>query len=100
MLRTGSLQKRLMLVGELDKNIFETGRKRTNLANSYAVVQKLLAQLAEVEVVINERVDGLPENRRAANAGNLASQAQRARDFGSGDFHTQGSVWLHVGQRP
>src|SRR6266705_1793627 len=47
-------------------------------------------------MILDERVNGLAENRGATNAGEMAREAERARDFGSGDFHAQRAVGLHV----
>src|SRR5439155_5767697 len=97
-LSTGALKQCLVLVSELHENVFEAWSKRTNLGDGNAFFQKLLAKFVEIEVVFDERVDGLPENGGAADAGNLAREAQRAGNFRSGDFHAHGSVGLHVRQ--
>ena len=57
-----------MLVGELHENVFEARRQRPNLRHGNAVLQKLLVKIVKIEVVIDERVDGLAKNRGAANA--------------------------------
>ena len=49
-------------------------------------------------MIIDERVDGLSENGGAADAGNLASEAQRARDFGRGDFDAHRAGRLDFGK--
>src|SRR5208282_3979842 len=100
MLDTGGLQKGLMLVSELDEDIFEAGSERANLCHSNAVLQKLSAEIIEIETVFDERVDGLPEDGGAANAGKLAREAKRARNFGRGDFHSQGALRLDVRKFP
>src|SRR5882724_1516797 len=77
-LRTGGLQHGLMLVGELDEDIFEAGSERTNLGDGNAVLQELFAEIVEIETILDKRVDGLSENRGAADAGEMARKAERA----------------------
>jgi len=50
----------------------------------------------KVEVVIDQRMDGLAKNSCAANSGYLASESQRARDFRSRNFHSYRSRRLDV----
>ena len=56
-----------MLVGELDENIFEAGSERANFGYRDAIFEEFLAELVQIEMVVDERVDGLAENRGAAN---------------------------------
>src|SRR5271169_1729441 len=100
MLDTGGLQERLMLVGELDEDVFEAGCKWTNFGHGNAILQELFAEIIEIEMVVNERVDGLPKNGCAANAGKLASETKRAGNFRRRDFHAQGAVRLDVRKFP
>src|SRR6202030_2689651 len=58
----------LVLVGELDKDVFETRRERTNLPHGNAVFSELLAQIVQVEMIFDQRVNGLSTHRGAANA--------------------------------
>src|SRR5229473_5066398 len=95
---TGRLRFRLVLVGQLDENIFKARSKRANFADGDSVFEKLLAQIVEVEMLFHQRVNGLAENRGAANAGELPGEAQGAGDLGRGDFDAHGAVRLHVRQ--
>src|SRR6266581_9789256 len=98
MLGMGGLQQGLMLVGELDENVFEAGSERANFCDGDAVFQKLFAEIVEVEMILDERMDGLSENGGAADSRDLAGEAKRAGDLGSGDFDAQRPVRLNVGQ--
>src|SRR5258708_16404546 len=94
----GGLEHGLMLVGELDKDVFETGSEGPNLGDGDAVFQELLAEIVEIEMVVDERVDGLSENSSAADARKLAGEAESTRDFRSGDFHAYRARGLDVRQ--
>src|SRR5260370_26564886 len=85
-----------MLVGELDEDVFEAGSERTNLSDGNPVFQELVAEIVEIEMVFDERMDGLTENGGAADAGEVTREAQRTRDFRSGDFYAQGALRLDV----
>src|SRR5579859_260362 len=98
MLRTFFLRLRLMLVGELDEDVFQTGRERANFGDGDILFFKVPAKKFERKIVVNEGVDGLTENGGAANAGKRASGAQRACDFGRGDFDAQRSLRLNFGK--
>src|SRR5258708_4837580 len=98
MLCTGSLQQSLMLVGELDEDVFEAGSERTNLGHGNAVLQELLAEIVEIESIFDERMDGLSEDGGAADPGEMAGEAKSAGNFGRGDFHAQGARRLNVGK--
>src|SRR5258708_1670025 len=87
-----------MLVGELDKDVFETGSEGPNLGNGNAVFQELFAELLKIEMVVNERVDGLSENSSATDARKLAGEAESAGDFRSGDFHAHRARGLDFGK--
>src|SRR5438309_11684113 len=87
MLVTGGLQKRLMLVGEFYENVLQTWRKRADFRHGNAMVPELMAQALHIKTLVNERMDGLPENGGAANPGNMAGQPQGAGNFVRGDFH-------------
>ena len=63
-----------MFVSKLHENIFQARRQRPNLCHGDAFLQKLLAQVVQIEVVVNQRVDGLAENRRAADSGKSAGR--------------------------
>src|SRR5260370_36566220 len=78
-----------MLVGELDEDVFEAGSERTNLSDGNPVFQELVAEIVEIEMVFDKRVDGLTENGGAADAGEVAREAQRTRGFRSRDFNAQ-----------
>src|ERR1700730_8145883 len=97
-LDTSRLRFRLGLVGQLDENIFEAGGERTNFGDGDSVLEELLAEIVEIEMIFHKRVDGLAENGGAANAGKLPGEAERASDFGRGDFDALGAVRLHVGE--
>src|SRR5215469_12354678 len=92
MLVTGGLQEGLMLVGQLDKNVFEAGSEGANLGDGDPVFQQLLAELTQVAMVIEQRVNRLAKNRGTADAGNLARITQSAGNFGSGDLDAQRAV--------
>src|SRR2546425_415424 len=98
MLNMGGLQQGLMLVGELDENVFEAWSERANFCDGDAVFQELFAEIVEVEMILDERVDGLSENGGAADSRDLAGEAKRASDLGSGDFDAQSAVRLNVRQ--
>src|SRR5260370_12198825 len=85
-----------MLVGELDEDGFEAGSERTNLSDGNPVFQELVAEIVEIEMVFDKRVDGLTENGGAADAGEVAREAQRTRDFRSRDFNAQRAGRLDV----
>src|SRR2546425_6926095 len=98
MLRTGSLQQSLMLVGKLDVDLFEAGSERANLAHGDIVFQELVAEVVEIEMIVDERMDGLSEDGGAADARNLAGETKRAGNFGGGDFHAHSAMGLDVGE--
>src|SRR2546426_2319263 len=98
MLRTGSLQQSLMLVGKFDEDVFEAGSERANLAHGDIVFQELLAEIVEIAMIVDERMNGLSENCGAANARNLARETERAGNFGGGDFHALSAMGLDVGE--
>src|SRR6266403_2856699 len=85
-----------MLVGELDEDVFEAGSERTNFGDGNAVLHELFAEIAEIETVFDERVDGLPENGCAAYSGEATRKSKSARDFRGGDFNAQRAGALHV----
>ena len=85
-----------MLISEFHENVFQAGSERSNLGNGNAVFQKLFLKIVKIEVVIDKGMDGLAKNSRAANAGYLAGEAKRARDFRSRNFHTYRSRRLNV----
>ena len=66
-----------MLVGELDKDVFEAGSEGPNFGDGNAVFQELLTEIVEVEVVVDECVNGLTENGGAADARKPARGAAR-----------------------
>src|SRR5207249_2103230 len=98
MIRTGSLQQSLMLVGKFDEDVFEAGSERANLAHGDIVFQELLAEIVEIAMIVDERMNGLSENCGAANARNLARETERAGNFGGGDFHALSAMGLDVGE--
>src|ERR1700694_5221125 len=95
--RTGCLQHSLMLVGELDEDVFEAGSEGANFRDGDAILQELLAEVVEVVVVVDQRMDGLPENGGGADARNLARETKRACDFRRSDFNAQGALRLNIG---
>src|SRR6266478_1251296 len=97
-LDTNALHLALVLVGEFDENVFQAGSQRTDFGNGDAVFEELLAQIVQVEMVFDQRMNGLAKNGGTANARNLPGESQSARDFGSGDFDALGALRLHVGQ--
>src|SRR5260370_35694947 len=98
MLRTSGLQQRLMLVGEFDEDILEAGSERANLGEGKILFEKLVAEVVEITMIVDERMNGLPEDGGAANAGNLARETKRARNFRRGDFDAQRALRLDVGE--
>jgi len=84
--------------GELDKNVFEAGSEGANLGDGEAVFQELFAEIVEIEMVLDERMDGLAENGGAANAREVTREAERACNFRRGDFDAQGARRLNVGK--
>src|SRR5260370_11809344 len=95
---TGRLRFRLVLVGQLDENIFEARGERPNFADGDSVLEELLAKVIEVEMLFHKRVNGLTENGGAANARNVPGEAHDACGRGRGDFDADGALRLHVGQ--
>src|SRR5260370_41021292 len=87
-----------MLVGEFDKDVFEAGSERANFCDGDAVFQELSAEIIEIEMVLDERVDGLTENGGAADAGEVTRESERASDFRRGDFNAQRALTLDVGK--
>src|SRR5260370_4870295 len=85
-----------MLVGELDKDVFEAGSERANLCDGDAVFHELRAKIVEIEMVFDQRVDGLTENGGAADAGEVTREAKSSRDFRCGDFNAQRAGRLNV----
>src|SRR6267143_3762923 len=85
-----------MLVGELDKDVFEAGSERANFGDGNAVLPELVAEVVEIETVFDERMDGLPENGCAAYAGEATRKSKSARDFRGGDFNAQRAGGLDV----
>src|SRR6266446_5208412 len=85
-----------MLVGELNEDVFEAGSERTNFGDGNAVLHELFAEIAEIETVFDERVDGLPENGCAAYSGEATRKSKSARDFRGGNFNAQRAGGLHV----
>jgi len=67
-----------MLVGELDKDIFEAGSERTNLGDGNAVLQELFAEIVEIGNDLDERVDGLSKMVALRMPGDGAQSGARA----------------------
>src|ERR1700758_3463502 len=59
---TGLLRLRLALIGQLDEDVFKARLERSNFTYRDSVFQELLAKIVEVEMFIDERVNGLAEN--------------------------------------
>ncbi len=87
-----------MLVGKLYEDVFEARSQRADFRDGNAFLQQLFAEVVQIEMVFDQRVDGLPENCGAADSGNLPGKAQRARDFRRGDFNANGPRRLNVGK--
>src|SRR5882724_3486404 len=98
MLFTFGLQHCLMLVGQLDKNVFQAGRKRANFADGNTFVFEAAAQSIERKIVVNESVNRLAKNCGAANAGEFAGGAQSPSDFRRGDFDAHRARRLDFGE--
>src|SRR5260370_696041 len=47
-------------------------------------------------MILDERMNRLAEDGRAADPGEMAGEAKRAGNFGRGDFHAQGPRRLNV----
>src|SRR5579871_2233384 len=86
MLFTLGLQFCLMLVGQLDENVFEARSQWTNFGDGNVLLLKPLTKIIETQAVFNQGMDRLTEDRGAANARKLSCGAQSARDFGRSDF--------------
>src|SRR6266436_6902000 len=95
-LGTGGLEHGLMLVGEFDEDVFEAGSEGTNLGDGDAVFQELFTEIVEIEMVFDERMDGLPENGGAADAGEVAREAESAGNFWRDDFNSQGALRVEI----
>src|SRR5260370_17058376 len=89
-----------MLVGEFHEDVLEDGSERANLGDSDAVFQELVAEVVEIEMIVNERMNGLSENGGAANAGEMARETERARNFRRGDFDAQRALTLYSRNLP
>src|SRR6266852_9958048 len=87
-----------MLVGEFDEDVFEAGSEGTNFGDGDAVFQELFTEIVEIEMVFDEGMDGLPENGGAADAGEVAREAESAGNFRRGDFNAQCALRLNVGE--
>src|SRR5579859_2109953 len=86
MLFTLGLQFCLMLVGQLDENVFEARSQWTNFGDGNVLLLKPLTKIIETQAVFNQGMDRLTEDRGAANARKLSCGAQSASDFGRSDF--------------
>src|SRR5215470_5558634 len=71
-LRIDFLWLTLMLVGQLDKHIFQAGRKRANLRYLDSIFHELFAQAVQIEMLFNQSVDRLSKNGCTANPWNLS----------------------------
>src|SRR6266478_4199591 len=89
-----------MLVGEFDEDVLQAGSERANLGDRDAVFQELVAKVVEIEMIVDERMNGLSENGGAANAGEMARETKRARNFRRGDFDAQRALRLDVRKIP
>ena len=89
---------RLVAIGEFDEYVFEAGSERTNFGDNDAVVEQLLAEMIEVQVIIDQSVDGLSEDGGAAKAGNGACDAESLRDVGRRDFDAIGTGRIDLGK--
>src|SRR5215813_2392350 len=98
MLCTVDLQFCLMAVGEFDKNVFETRSERTDFRDGDAAIRKRAAKVVEIKMIVDERMNRLTKDCRAANAGEFANGAKSASDFRSGDFDSQSSCRLDFGK--
>src|SRR5882724_13194196 len=98
MLFTFGLQHCLMLVGQLDKNVFQAGRKRSNFGDGNTFVFEATAQTIERKIVVNESVNRLAKDCGAANAGKFAGGAQSASDFRRGYFDAHRARRLDFGK--
>src|SRR6185369_4566427 len=76
---TGGLLKLLMLVRQFDENVFQTGSERANLGDGDPFLEEALADIFEVEMIVDERVDGLPEDGGAADTGKIGRASCRER---------------------
>src|SRR5882762_3165267 len=93
---TGLLRLRLVLIGQLDEDVFEARLERANFTHGDSVFEKLLAKIVEVEMFFDQRVNRLAENGGAANAGELPGETQSTGDFRGRDFDALGAGGLHV----
>src|SRR5258706_4780986 len=93
---TGLLRLRVVLIGQLDEDVFEARLERANFAHNDPVFEKLPAKIVEVEMFFDQRVNRLAENGGAANAGELPGETQSAGHLGGCDFHALGAGGLHV----
>jgi len=51
-----------MFIGEFDEDVFEGRSERADFRDDDALFQQLFAEMVEVEIVVDERVDGLAED--------------------------------------
>src|SRR5258707_492674 len=87
-----------MFVGEFDEYVFERRSERADFRDDDALFPQLFAEMVEVEIVVDERVDGLAEDCGAADARESTGDAQGSSYFGGSDFHSIGARGVHVGQ--
>src|SRR6266581_4858793 len=85
-----------MLVGEFHKDVLQAGGQRTNFGDADS--QELVAEVVEIEVIVDERMNGLAENGGAADARKMARETKRARNFRGGNFDAQRALRLDVGK--
>src|SRR5690348_5612101 len=94
----GGLLRLLVLVGQLDEDVFEAGGEGPDIGDANFTLQQGVAERIKIEVLFHERVNRLPENGRAAKAGNLANEAEGSSYLGRVDFDAPCAGGLNVGQ--
>src|ERR1700676_1058488 len=77
-----------MFLGELYENVFQGRTQRANFRDSYPALFQLLAKVFQVEMIVDQGVNGLPENRSALDARDGAHNTQRPGYFRRSDFYT------------
>src|SRR5271170_1180363 len=87
-----------MFVGEFNEDIFQAGGQRANVRYGDAVFLQLGSQVAEIEVVFDQCVDGFAKNGRAANAGNMPRGAQGTSDLRGDDLDAVCPSRLNIGK--
>jgi len=76
----------LLLVGELEERILERRGYGADPRDAHAVERELTLELGLIEAALDQRVDGLAEDGRLPDAGELARELQGPCDLRGRDL--------------